>query len=179
MMPDGVHKLAHNRVDITGEQFGRWTALSPIPSVRGFSKCMCKCECGTEKSVATRSLRNGESRSCGCLARELMHKPRGPRQVPERRAINAMFHDYKYNARVRKLSWDLTQEQFEQIASMDCFYCGLPPAPRRYQGFITVPVNGIDRVDNTQGYEQDNVVATCTICNYAKCDRPYDDFILA
>ncbi len=32
---------------------------------------LCRCECGTERLVRPYRLRNGESRSCGCLQREI------------------------------------------------------------------------------------------------------------
>ena len=38
--------------------------------------------------------------------------------------------------------------------------------------------NGIDRIDNNIGYESKNVVSCCKICNYAKSNMNYKDFIL-
>jgi hypothetical protein len=37
--------------------------------------------------------------------------------------------------------------------------------------------NGIDRVDNFKGYEIDNCVPCCYICNYAKRDMSKDQFL--
>ena len=56
--------------DLTGEVFGRWTVLGPREIRRGIPIWWCKCSCGTEKWVVPQTLRNGGSRSCGCLARE-------------------------------------------------------------------------------------------------------------
>lgn len=57
--------------DITGMKFGRLTALEPAGSNK-FNKVLwrCKCDCGANTIVAGTSLRNGETRSCGCLHRE-------------------------------------------------------------------------------------------------------------
>ena len=59
-----------------GDTFGRWTVLretipyiSPNSKAR-FPRYMCSCICGNEKSVRESSLVSGESKSCGCLARE-------------------------------------------------------------------------------------------------------------
>jgi hypothetical protein len=49
-------------IDLTGQQFGQWTALSYAGSYRW----LCRCECGTEREVLSRSLKNGRSTSCGC-----------------------------------------------------------------------------------------------------------------
>lgn len=56
-----------------GEKFGR---LSIVDIVKVYSNgqkdCLCICECGNEKIVRLCSLRNGGTKSCGCLQRELM-----------------------------------------------------------------------------------------------------------
>lgn len=48
-----------------GQVFGRWTALFV-----GSKTTRCRCGCGTVRDVATKSLLNGASRSCGCLRSE-------------------------------------------------------------------------------------------------------------
>lgn len=52
-----------------GEKHARWTLLED--AVYSTRKVLCRCECGTEKSVAAQSLRSGLSRSCGCLKSEV------------------------------------------------------------------------------------------------------------
>lgn len=64
----------------TGERFGRWLVLSRAGSnPRGKSAWLCRCDCGTERIVSLPSLRSGDSRSCGCLNREVSstHKATG------------------------------------------------------------------------------------------------------
>lgn len=50
-----------------GDKFSRWTAISKDSSK--YNYWICRCECGTEKSVFIGSLRCGRSKSCGCLPR--------------------------------------------------------------------------------------------------------------
>lgn len=57
--------------DITGQQFGRLTAVKRLPFKRPHSVWLCRCECGRTKKVALASLRRGLTRSCGCLYREV------------------------------------------------------------------------------------------------------------
>ena len=58
-------------VNLNGQKFGRWTVLETVPKYKnGRTYCLCRCECGTEKYIARYSLLNGDSQSCGCLARE-------------------------------------------------------------------------------------------------------------
>ena len=51
--------------------FGRLTVLG---ASKDCDKVSCKCDCGTIKDVATSSLLNNDTRSCGCLSRELAIK---------------------------------------------------------------------------------------------------------
>ena len=54
--------------DLTGQQFGKWIVLRQDEERSGAdtSYWICKCECGTERSVAASNLRRGKSASCGC-----------------------------------------------------------------------------------------------------------------
>ena len=61
------------RYDLVGQKIGRWTVqylLEERTKKRG-KIYHCKCECGNEKDVPAEILRRGESKSCGCLNREL------------------------------------------------------------------------------------------------------------
>ena len=68
--------------DLTGKKIGRWTvikkSLRPISSRKrkngtpmSQTMYLCLCECGIEKWVKPCSLRNGDSKSCGCLRSEI------------------------------------------------------------------------------------------------------------
>lgn len=64
-------------IDCTGERFGRWTVLEKDEKATkkyGRVYFKCRCNCGTERSVCARDLRNGKSLSCGCLQREATSK---------------------------------------------------------------------------------------------------------
>lgn len=56
-------------LDLTGQRFGRLIVID-----RDYTKkdtaWICQCECGNIKSVNSKSLREGKSTSCGCLAKE-------------------------------------------------------------------------------------------------------------
>ncbi len=60
-----------------GTRFGRFTTISETyMEVRGngrrWTVVDCRCACGTERTVATANLKNGNSQSCGCLQRDKM-----------------------------------------------------------------------------------------------------------
>lgn len=56
--------------DETGNRYGRLTVLrrydTKKPSGIG-AYWLCRCDCGTEVAVQGTKLRNGNTRSCGCL----------------------------------------------------------------------------------------------------------------
>ena len=61
--------------DITGQRFGRFTALQRAGSdTFGNSAWLCLCDCGTKKVIGRNSLISGNSKSCGCFNRERITK---------------------------------------------------------------------------------------------------------
>jgi hypothetical protein len=56
--------------NITGSTFGRLTVLERGKTKGGY--WLCECICGKQLEVRTTSLNNGTTRSCGCLALELI-----------------------------------------------------------------------------------------------------------
>lgn len=61
--------------DIIGKKFGRLTIIKRIYNdKRGYSRWLCKCGCGKERIVFGHNLKNGNTKSCGCLQREISQK---------------------------------------------------------------------------------------------------------
>lgn len=61
------------RLDLIGQQFGRLTVISLAhKDERDQLHWMCKCTCGVEKTVKGGNLQDGNTRSCGCLSRQLV-----------------------------------------------------------------------------------------------------------
>jgi hypothetical protein len=57
-----------NFVDLTGQKFNRLTVRNYFgKSKSGRSLWLCDCECGGTNVVRTADLRNGHTKSCGCL----------------------------------------------------------------------------------------------------------------
>lgn len=63
---------AEHRADITGKVFERLTALEPTKKRQGTAiMWKCQCECGNTVYVSVASLNAGETKSCGCLQRDV------------------------------------------------------------------------------------------------------------
>lgn len=53
--------------DISGQTFGRLTALYKLHNTKGHTKWLCVCKCGNLAEVRYDMLRSGNTKSCGCL----------------------------------------------------------------------------------------------------------------
>src|SRR5208337_2567146 len=71
-----TNRAPHPRkLDLAGQRFGKLVAIRPGPTHalangKTESTWLCRCDCGEEKVVLTRSLRERNTRSCGCLVGE-------------------------------------------------------------------------------------------------------------
>ena len=74
---------------------------------------------------------------------------------------------YKHEAKHRGFSFLLDRTEFVKMIKEPCFYCGELPNP----------MNGVDRKDNSIGYEVGNCVPCCRVCNFMKVDHSIEDFI--
>lgn len=93
-------------------------------------------------------------------------------------AVKRAFISLKSNAKARNIEVLITETEFRDIASQNCFYCGQEPVekfgPKEWQ--TSVYLNGIDRIDNNTGYSIDNICSCCEQCNWAKKDLSLEDF---
>ena len=60
--------MGHSRqkLDLTGQRYGRLTVIAPAPHVGRRTAWRCRCDCGQETVVKTYRLRSGHTTSCGC-----------------------------------------------------------------------------------------------------------------
>lgn len=63
-------------IDLTGKRFGRWTVIEKMPKEGKNTqiKWLCRCDCGTVKPVLGYVLKAGDSKSCGCWAKEFQRE---------------------------------------------------------------------------------------------------------
>lgn len=62
--------MANRSIDITGKRYGRLTVIKEVEPNKYARRYLCKCDCGNEKIVYMQSLRNGNTKSCGCLQKQ-------------------------------------------------------------------------------------------------------------
>lgn len=61
-------------MDLTGKRFDRWLVLGRSMRKSRAVFWNCRCDCGTEREVAGNHIRNGHTKSCGCLCLEINAK---------------------------------------------------------------------------------------------------------
>ena len=161
----------------TGDKFNRLTVLEFSKSDKRWRKWYkVKCDCGSEKVVMGSAMTSGNTKSCGCLSKEIKKSKRIPKNHSE---ITAIILGYKRHAERRGLKWELTRKDVEMLVKMNCFYCDSKPNNIKKtknsigDGFI---YSGIDRIDNSKNYTKQNSVPCCKICNYAKSDMNLKEF---
>jgi len=160
--------------DLKNQKFGRLTPLSWYKDYdKGdVTRWICKCDCGNEIHTSSHCLTRGSTKSCGCLFNEYRFRFEEGDSI-----FRVVFGDYKRSANEREYSFNISFDLFKFIITKDCEYCGSKPRKRTSKGcrgFILI--NGIDRVNNSIGYEIDNCITSCKQCNIAKGKLGQEEF---
>ena len=69
------------------------------------------------------------------------------------------------------LNFDLTFKEYREIAKYKCYYCG------NLNNNNEKECVGLDRIDNNKGYDKENIVPSCYICNIMKLKSDITEFI--
>jgi hypothetical protein len=158
--------------DLTNRVFENLVVIERVQNKKSVVMWKCRCDCGKETNIQGKALLSGHTKSCGC------------RGVPSDFGwISHLYCNYRIGALRRKIVFDLSREQFQQIIGQNCHYCGSPPSEKSNRKDVITgkfknpsPINGIDRQDNRKGYIIGNCVPCCTTCNKAKSSSSLDDF---
>jgi len=173
-------------VNLVGKIFGRLTVIAPAEHDKWKEAYLCQCECGIKKIIKASYLICGDTKSCGCLHRE-QQTWKAQRMIEARTQFTPIMAAARFvwrNNGYNKISFD----DFYMVSQLNCHYCGIAPSnvsslknyPLRSQQSIENSqffYNGIDRIDSSQGYFFGNICSSCWVCNRAKRERTYDQFM--
>ena len=81
--------------------------------------------------------------------------------------LRGRYLRYKRSATKRGYLFLLDYDEFCDLVSQPCYYCDK----------IDLPYNGIDRIDNSMGYELNNCVPCCCVCNRMKSKHSLGVFV--
>lgn len=159
-------------LDLVGDRYGKllvvaFAGIAAHRSKRSMRSWLCQCDCGKTTTVVGQDLRQGRTSSCGCNRRKSLDP-----------SLKELYALYKSPARSSRKTFLLTLEDFATLIHANCcFYCG-SHSSNLHRGYRQdLAYNGIDRMDNLRGYEPDNCVPCCDICNKAKRNLPLSKFL--
>lgn len=140
------------RVPLDGKTFGRLLVISRTENMGRATAYLCRCVCGAEKVVRYQSLAKGQTRSCGCLRKEMMadkQRTHGRYNSPEYRSYRAML------ARCS----DVKHRQFKDYGARGITVCDR--WAKSFENFFSdmgerPPGTTLDRIDNESGYSAKN-----------------------
>ena len=110
-------------------------------------------DCGKQHGPSSRE------RCMDCRVLHIKAKQKAYRKPlnPPNKRPNAIYKRYKTSAIKRKLSFEITKEEFLKYWKKPCYYCN-----------SDIPTVGLDRLNNEVGYTKSNIVPCCTTCNLMK-----------
>ena len=143
---------------IKGYRQGSWEIVEDIPYKS--KKALMRCDCGHEGWYFISNLSSHKSTKCNnCRF-----------QSPEHKTFLSVVN----TANRRKIKWEISENDWIKLSSMDCYYCGAKP--NNILSHAGYKYNGLDRIDSSKHYFIKNVVASCKICNRAKSDLNKNEF---
>ena len=175
-------------LDRTGLRYGRLVVTEYKGKDHRYKHLwLCKCDCGNEKIVVSDNLSSGKSNSCGCLRIDTLNSS-GQQFVPNKDRevilLNRQYHSIKKRSKHLGFKEVINFDVFRKIVKSPCVYCGLEYSKeivdknnKKVKPPHILKCNGIDRVDSSLGYMEENSVSCCKYCNFAKHTMSRDDFL--
>lgn len=136
-------------IDIAGKRFGRWTALR----YESGSYWICRCDCGSVKRIFSGNLKNGKSRSCGCLRDEIVSACQTTHGLTK-------SAEYKVWAGIKRRCLNPNDRSFREYGGRGITICRA--WSEQFESFLACvgkrpsDNHSIDRIDNSRGYEPGN-----------------------
>lgn len=142
-------------INITGQKFGRLTAIKPCGKTSGGNILwLCECDCGNKTTVPTQHLKSGNTQSCGCLNSELASK-----RFTKTGASNHRL--YRIWRNMKRRCYDKTFKAYKNYGGKGVLIC--EEWLKSFENFYNWAIgNGykddltIDRIDVKGNYEPKN-----------------------
>jgi 5-methylcytosine-specific restriction endonuclease McrA len=156
--------MGRKRINLVGQKFGR-LVVKEFAGKDKFEKALwlCVCVCSNETIVQSRNLKNGNTRSCGCLQREISSQKVIPEEEYEIRKKERNYRGTKKYKKLRDEIW----EEFKY----KCFICEKPlnrSHGRKKDGGEVAHLHSLKELnyDLERFHKKDNLMLLCHKCHY-------------
>ena len=143
-------------VDLTGQRFGRLTVIKRVENDGEKVMWLCRCDCGNETTVFSGYLRNGDTKSCGCLSKDKLRERRFKHGESRKTRLYNIWIHIKHRTsgkanekRTKKWYTDKNIKMCEEWADFRNFRDWANA--NGYDDSLT-----IDRIDGNKGYSPEN-----------------------
>lgn len=147
--------------DLTGQKFGRLTALRDVGKTKRGRMWRCVCDCGNETDTISTYLKSGHKRSCGCLHADsakvagLKARTHGYTTVDKKWTSNeyAIWQSMKARCLNKKVA------SYKNYGGRGVTIC---ERWMKFENFIAdmgnrpTPKHSLDRIDTNGNYEPNN-----------------------
>jgi hypothetical protein len=161
--------------DLVGNRFSKLLVERFSHTKNGYSYWSCLCDCGARIETRGVSLKQGNTKSCGCVRAQKLAKRHASKSLRDL-AITDRMSNYRSEARRKGHEFELSRQEFATLVFGNCVYCGESPQnafkAKRAGVVQVIKLNGIDRFDNSKGYRKDNCLTCCQKCNSLKSAIP-------
>ncbi len=160
--------MRNSIIDLTGQRFERLLVESYSHSKNKRAQWKCRCDCGNETIREGKSLRNGDTNSCGCFLREktiarnkALNKINPPRLKHGQARKNLNTKEYRAWSEIKRRCNSPKCKAYEHYGGRGIKLC------ERWKDFETFlsdigeapsRLHTIERVDNDKGYSPDNCI---------------------
>lgn len=149
--------MKNNYSDLSGQVFGRLTVICRVENdKKNNSRWKCICDCGNECTVLGVNLRNGGTKSCGCLAKELAIKRNKKQNIYDLDSCEyGVGYDYNGNKfYFDKEDYDLISEYCWHSDSKGYIVTVRPKNIRMHR--LVMKIEGNDIIDHINLNKADN-----------------------
>jgi len=158
--------------------YGKYEALEEVEFITpaGNKELRWKCRNTETDELSYQRPRTLKARNQDLLLDDVVNQLLIKKNIHQAGLRKAIFVEYRTNARSRKHAFDLSFEEFNELISKPCVYCGTEPnikngghlEGRKRLDQPDLYTMGIDRIDSSKGYTKDNCVSCCSMCNIMK-----------
>lgn len=150
-----------------------------------YYKYLCECaNVGITNKETLLSAKNYSCKACRGISLGVRNKISSKKyDDPIDAKCSVVYSNYKSRSKLKGISFELSFFDFKKLVLENCYYCDAKPnmcradRAKSRQGTSRIYFNGLDRIDNNQGYTKKNVSPCCEDCNKAKRDLSFEDFL--